>query len=648
MEALLPGKKSQDRFNLCCRIFRLKLKELLHLIIDKEIFAKVNGRVYVVKFQKRGLPQAHMLWVLDAPYKPKTPKDIDKIVCAELPDPNDMELFDCVASHMIHGPCGSTNPRCPCMKEGKCSNKFPKEFIGSTQVNNDRYPLYLRRNNGRFIQKGSHLIDNRWVVPYNKYLCKVFKCHINVEIGSSIQSVKYLYKYIYKGHDRIQARVSSMYAPIDFAIAGTAPNSSSHDEAQQYLDARYVSASKSFWRICKFSMQKLYPIVYALQVHDENMQSVVYAEGEPVSEVMDSTRYYLRLMLHHVTRATCYEDLRTIDVVVYDTYQRAAAACGLLHSDAEFDNDLALASGVASPRQGRELFAMMLLYCEISQPVVHLEKYLEAMSEDICFENNALEVTNQIQRKVLSALESILYHNGSSLEAFLGLPQSVELQPIETICRPSHENNILNAILAVEHLQGMLNQEQRQLYDTVLEAIESAERAKEAKVFFVDGTCGFGKTFLYSAILAKMKASRLTAISTATSDGANQLLAKTFLTPLNDDVVKVNNMVLDDFPGEATEYISFDAIPPGEVNNKSLYPIEFLDTIDDATMPLHKLRLKIGCIVILLRNLNTLQASRKPFYHPRYTLLLSHQSSSILFFFVTVYNLEIFVVRLRT
>ncbi|XP_078440213.1 uncharacterized protein LOC144710317 [Wolffia australiana] len=68
------------------------------------------------------------------------------------------------------------------------------------------------------------------------------------------------------------------------------------------------------------------------------------------------------------------------------------------------------------------------------------------------------------------------------------------------------------------------------------------------------------------------------------------------LTPLNDDVVKVNNMVLDVFPGEVIEYFSFDAIPPGKVDNESLYPSKFLDTIDDAIMWLHELQLKIGCI----------------------------------------------------
>ncbi|XP_078443457.1 uncharacterized protein LOC144712871 isoform X2 [Wolffia australiana] len=844
-QAVLHGQKSHDRFDICCRIFRLKLKELLRLLIEKEVLGKVNGRVYVVEFQKRGLPHAHMLLVLDTPHKPKTPEGIDKTVCAEIPDPSDKDLFDCVTTHMIHGPCGSANPRSPCMKEGKCSKKFPKEFIDSTQVNNDGYPLYRRRNNGQFIQKGSHVIDNRWLVPYNKYLCKAFNCHINLEICSSVQSVKYLYKYVYKGHDRIQARVSA----TNLGTCSTTPYTP-HDEAQEYLDARYVSASEAFWRICKFSLQKMYQTVFALQVHDENMQTVVYAEGETIGEVMcrsdrtpltewmrynrehpddiqakhmlycdfpsyytwndstrrwtrrqrqqcigrvhfvcprDTARYYLRLMLHHVPGATCFDNLRTVAGVLYDTYQGVAAAHGLLHSDAEFDNDLSLAVGVASPRQVRELYAMMLLYCEISNPLMLLQKHLDAMSDDIRLTSQSQD-PHHLQKKILILIDSILYHNGSSLASFPGLPRIVEDQSIHVTSRAIHRYNIENAILTAEHLQSMLNEEQRQLYDVVFEAIEFPQHATMGNVFFVDGPGGSGKTFLYSAILAKIKASRLSALSTATSgiaalllesgrtlhstfkipipvthvstcgfspdsmiglqiqaasiiivdeasmmhchvfetldrsirdvmkttnpylenvpfggkvvvmggdfrqmlpviqkgsramiinsalnrseiwrhcsifrlktnvrvspdqrawsefllavgegragtdvclpneirrvssltdlisqvygsfdDDETQLLTKTILTPLNDDVVEVNNMVLDVFPGETMEYLSSDAIPPGKVHNESLYPIEFLNTIDDATMPLHRLRLKIGCIIILIRNLNTLQ-----------------------------------------
>ena len=51
------------------------------------------------------------------------------------------------------------------------------------------------------------------MVPYNLYLCVKYNSHINVEICSSVKVVKYLYKYVYKGHDHaiifLQATESS-------------------------------------------------------------------------------------------------------------------------------------------------------------------------------------------------------------------------------------------------------------------------------------------------------------------------------------------------------------------------------------------------------------------------------------------------------
>ena len=45
-------------------------------------------------------------------------------------------------------------------------------------------------------------LDNRKIVPYNRFLLLKFTAHINVEIYSTVNSVKYLYKYVYQGHDR--------------------------------------------------------------------------------------------------------------------------------------------------------------------------------------------------------------------------------------------------------------------------------------------------------------------------------------------------------------------------------------------------------------------------------------------------------------
>ena len=44
-------------------------------------------------------------------------------------------------------------------------------------------------------------LDNRSVVPYNPYFLRKYNAHINVEACMSIHSIKYVFKYVYKGHD---------------------------------------------------------------------------------------------------------------------------------------------------------------------------------------------------------------------------------------------------------------------------------------------------------------------------------------------------------------------------------------------------------------------------------------------------------------
>ncbi|KAF2368157.1 hypothetical protein FHG87_001096, partial [Trinorchestia longiramus] len=87
------------------------------------------------------------------------------------------------------------------MENGTCQKKFPKSFRGQTLVNVNGNPEYRRRNTGVTIQIGRHSVDNRYVVPYNAYLLKKSRAHINVEICSSVKSIKYIFKYVYEGHD---------------------------------------------------------------------------------------------------------------------------------------------------------------------------------------------------------------------------------------------------------------------------------------------------------------------------------------------------------------------------------------------------------------------------------------------------------------
>jgi len=76
--------------------------------------------MYTVEFQKRGLPNAHILLWLDGECKLKNVADIDKVISAELPNANlYSKLEKVVSSYMIHGPCGPARYNSPCMKEGR-------------------------------------------------------------------------------------------------------------------------------------------------------------------------------------------------------------------------------------------------------------------------------------------------------------------------------------------------------------------------------------------------------------------------------------------------------------------------------------------------------------------------------------------------
>jgi hypothetical protein len=201
--SLFPGQTSADRPDLISRVFRLKQKGLLDDIFKKHVLGKAVARVFTIEFQKRGLPHMHMIVYLAPESKFRTPEDVDSLISAEIPCPNTQpELFNAVTKFMIHTPCGPDHPDARCMEDGKCSKNFPKPHRDATTLSEDSYASYRRRHNGLTYNIRGQDIDNSWVVPYCPYLIWKYQCHINVECTSSMKSIKYIYKYVYKGHDR--------------------------------------------------------------------------------------------------------------------------------------------------------------------------------------------------------------------------------------------------------------------------------------------------------------------------------------------------------------------------------------------------------------------------------------------------------------
>ena len=85
--ALLPRQTAENWQDIVGRVFKLKLKSLLHDLFygQKPVLGKMVALIYVIEWQKRGPPSAHILCISDNANKPKTIADYDSVVCAEIP-----------------------------------------------------------------------------------------------------------------------------------------------------------------------------------------------------------------------------------------------------------------------------------------------------------------------------------------------------------------------------------------------------------------------------------------------------------------------------------------------------------------------------------------------------------------------------------
>jgi len=88
------------------------------------------------------------------------------------------------------------------------------------------------------------------VVPHNVYLSTKYDAQINLEVCNNIRAIKYLFKYVYKGHDCATIEISCQ------SDNATKRNVVKADVIKKYLDCCYVFASEAAWRIFKFDMHE--------------------------------------------------------------------------------------------------------------------------------------------------------------------------------------------------------------------------------------------------------------------------------------------------------------------------------------------------------------------------------------------------------
>ncbi|MCO5570635.1 hypothetical protein L7F22_024362 [Adiantum nelumboides] len=205
------------------------------------------------------------------------------------------------------------------------------------------------------------------------------------------KAVKYVYKYIYKGHDR---------ATVRFHAAQDDGQRQHVDEIDMYLDDRYVSASEACWRIFEFPLHSDAFDVQRLSVHVPSGQMVTFQDHDRLGDVLQrdtlekttltewfacnvenpeandtlyidfpqkwvwnssskkwtkrrrgdtigrmyfvqpsaGDRYYVRLVLTICKGCKSFKDLQTVNGVVFPTFKAACIARGVLEDDGEWSS----------------------------------------------------------------------------------------------------------------------------------------------------------------------------------------------------------------------------------------------------------------------------------------------------------------------
>ena len=569
------------------------------------VFGK-QAWLYSIEWQKRGLPHCHILLWLVTEHR-ITPDKTDDVISVEIPDYNDdPTLYQIVISNMVHGPCGSFNHLSPCMKDGKCTKNYPKQFRSETLLDTNGYPLYRRRSPESGGQTATirvrrqcnytdQEIDNKWIVPYNKLLLRSMNCHCNVELCMSIRSIKYVLKYVHKDCDQ------AMYQ-----LQTNQPGEV--DEISDFQSARYISSNEAAWRIMEFPIHERYPPVVQLAVHLQNGQRVYFTQETAISsvtngppkttlteffalcEVDNFTRtllysdvpqyytwrnkawsrrkqgvdvlgfpnvkqahvigrmytinprqgecFYLRLLLTHVKGPRSFNHIRTVNGDLRASFHEACLKLGLLENDNHYYLAMQEASLSNSSSTIRTLFAVILAWCEPSNPTELYDSFKDAMAEDFLHsysnhsDNQEMPYSTEIYNLALTELQNKLYSMGGRELSSYGLPQP----QVVNLERLSHEYSreinysIEEQEAYVQCNEPLLTVDQRDVYNYFCSLIEG----QEGGIVFLDAP---GKTFLL--ILAKLQSESKIALATASSGIAATLLVggrtlhSTFKIPLD-------------------------------------------------------------------------------------------------------------------
>ncbi|XP_019158039.1 PREDICTED: uncharacterized protein LOC109154766 [Ipomoea nil] len=577
--------KAEDRPDIICRVFNMKLNALIKEIRKANIFGSILAVIYTIEFQKRGLPHAHILLFLANHRGSVAATDLDKFISVDIPSELcDPEYHKAVEEFMMHGPCGTCRKNSPCMVNGRCSKYYPKKFVEKSTMDEDGYPVYRRSDNGRTIKKNGIDLDSRYVVPHNRHLLVKYRAHINVEWCNQSKSIKYLFKYVNKGNDRVTAE---FYNSVADEATGKVI-----DEIKMYYDCRYISHCEAAWRMFAFDIQMRDPSVERLSFHLPNEQSIIFNDDDVVNDVVNRSTvrqsmftawfdanskynearnltyaemptkfvwkkdkrewhprqmkfaigrifyvppnsgeiFYLRCLLNIVRGPRSFDEIKYFEGVQYTSFRDACYAHGLIEDDKEYVDAISEAAIWSSTHSLRKLLVTLLTSNSMANPEKVWDIVWQYLADDVEFNakrntSNPDLMLNDQQKKngALMEVEKLLNAWNKSLSDYPPMSMPVESQEYYFGNRLLYEELAYDKeALKLKHesLFSKLTDEQLLIYNKVMVDVES----NKGGLFFVYGYGGTGKTFLWRTMSAALRSKGEVVLNVASSGIASLLL----------------------------------------------------------------------------------------------------------------------------
>ncbi|KAK0427394.1 hypothetical protein QR680_010208 [Steinernema hermaphroditum] len=229
-------------------------------------------------------------------------------------------------------------------------------------------------------------------------------------------------------------------------------------------------------------------------------------------------KFAIRLLAMNRKFMKSFEDLRTVDGIYYDTFVDAAKQLGLMTNEMEWQFAMQEACDTEDPINIRRLFASILIFCVPANP----RQLWDQFKIDMYDRRGSSD--EQKEARALFHIRSILLHHNRELVDF-DLPDINESQlgNLDELNDDGSDPFLTSAQIrerAKDH-ESKLNDEQKDVFNAIL---RERSNIYGNRLFFLNGSGGCGKTFLYRALYYALKASGHNVLCTAHTGVAATLL----------------------------------------------------------------------------------------------------------------------------